>query len=634
MIRRLLLGTVAAAALASAAHANNYTPDQLTQASSIGATDLMLVYPSGGPMKSVQFSVLSSQIQSYLGSQYLQVSNNLSDLNSAYQARVNLGLGSAATQNTGTAGAVIPLLSNVNIWSGKQSFAASASGGAGVNLGQGTAPGSPVNGDVWITSGGFYVGYGGGIVQMQPLLGYTPVNKAGDTMSGTLTAPALVINGAAGTVRNEWFQTSGVGRWQLLANNTAETGSNVGTDFGICRYSDAGSGLDCPITITRSNGGIEIADTLGVNGLLTVSAGLNVIGGSVAFSSAVAANGGLSVSGGNLTVTGNTNVSNTTNALNFTGSSYGGIGQYDANFGSGSTWYNAGMRNDGGNVYLLSSNVQSTQAAAKTAPYNSFRPFFWNLSTGAVTIDGSGSGATFGGTVTASAGFIGNASTASTLQTARNIALSGDVSGSASFNGSAAANITATLASSGVSAGTYGDSGHVAQVTVDAKGRVTGASAVAINGAIQHAEFQNQQADSGGSGETFSATTWTARHLNTTISNTISGASLGSNQVTLPAGTYTLNAFARIYIASGGGAATIRLRNVTDSTTALVGPWIPAASGGDVTQQLQGTFTLSASKTLELDAYENATGTSTGGSVYGGSGEVEVYVDALFQKVG
>lgn len=34
----------------------------------------------------------------------------------------------------------------------------------------------------------------------------------------------------------------------------------------------------------------------------------------------------------------------------------------------------------------------------------------------------------------------------------------------------------ATLASSGVSAGTYGDTTHVAQVTVDAKGRVTGAS--------------------------------------------------------------------------------------------------------------------------------------------------------------
>lgn len=39
----------------------------------------------------------------------------------------------------------------------------------------------------------------------------------------------------------------------------------------------------------------------------------------------------------------------------------------------------------------------------------------------------------------------------------------------------------ATLASSGVTAATYGDSTHVAQVTFDAKGRATGASSVAIS---------------------------------------------------------------------------------------------------------------------------------------------------------
>jgi len=39
-----------------------------------------------------------------------------------------------------------------------------------------------------------------------------------------------------------------------------------------------------------------------------------------------------------------------------------------------------------------------------------------------------------------------------------------------------------TLAASGVSAATYGDSTHVAQIAVDAKGRVTSASSVAISG--------------------------------------------------------------------------------------------------------------------------------------------------------
>ena len=59
------------------------------------------------------------------------------------------------------------------------------------------------------------------------------------------------------------------------------------------------------------------------------------------------------------------------------------------------------------------------------------------------------------------------ATTAGKLTTARTIGLSGDVVGSASFDGSANATIAATLAASGVTAGTY------SVVTVDAKGRVT-----------------------------------------------------------------------------------------------------------------------------------------------------------------
>lgn len=58
------------------------------------------------------------------------------------------------------------------------------------------------------------------------------------------------------------------------------------------------------------------------------------------------------------------------------------------------------------------------------------------------------------------------------------VGLSGDGSLGALSGGS----VSFTLAASGVTAGTYGDATHVAQVTVDGKGRVTTATSVAISG--------------------------------------------------------------------------------------------------------------------------------------------------------
>lgn len=77
-------------------------------------------------------------------------------------------------------------------------------------------------------------------------------------------------------------------------------------------------------------------------------------------------------------------------------------------------------------------------------------------------------------------GISGNAASATKLATARTISLTGDVSGSVSFDGSENAPITATLANSGVTAGTYGSGTSFPSLTVDAKGRITAASNTAI----------------------------------------------------------------------------------------------------------------------------------------------------------
>jgi hypothetical protein len=113
-----------------------------------------------------------------------------------------------------------------------------------------------------------------------------------------------------------------------------------------------------------------------------------------------------------------------------------------------------------------------TSAMVTTAlgftPYNSTNP------SGYITASGSISGS--------SGSCTGNAATATRWATGRTIALTGDVTGtSAAFDGSAALSFAATLANSGVAAGTY------TKVTVDAKGRVTTGASLAsadVTGAL------------------------------------------------------------------------------------------------------------------------------------------------------
>ncbi|HDR2864693.1 TPA: tail fiber domain-containing protein [Enterobacter asburiae] len=71
----------------------------------------------------------------------LLVSNGGTGANTAAGARTNLGLGSAATVNTGTSGGTIPLLNGTNTWSGGNTFSTVAVSG-GVEIGSTTTAGS------------------------------------------------------------------------------------------------------------------------------------------------------------------------------------------------------------------------------------------------------------------------------------------------------------------------------------------------------------------------------------------------------------------------------------------------------------------------------------------------------------
>lgn len=86
---------------------------------------------------------------------------------------------------------------------------------------------------------------------------------------------------------------------------------------------------------------------------------------------------------------------------------------------------------------------------------------------------------------------VGNANTATKLETPRYIKISGDGSGQSIFDGSANADITLDLSDTGVSAGTYGGSTHIPTFTVDVEGRLSYAANVSI------ATTLNVSADSG-----------------------------------------------------------------------------------------------------------------------------------------
>lgn len=78
----------------------------------------------------------------------------------------------------------------------------------------------------------------------------------------------------------------------------------------------------------------------------------------------------------------------------------GTAGQLQAVGGASTSWYNAMLRNDGTNAAFMSSAVRTTAIGAVDVAANAYRPFSWSLTTGQVTIDGTGVGTTFGGVVT------------------------------------------------------------------------------------------------------------------------------------------------------------------------------------------------------------------------------------------
>lgn len=136
------------------------------------------------------------------------------------------------------------------------------------------------------------------------------------------------------------------------------------------------------------------------------------------------------------------------------------------------------------------------------------------------------------------------------------------------------------------------------------------------------------QKASGVTGGALVAGAFAIRELNTLVgSNTITGSSLGSNQIILPAGTYEVDGWFSFQNANGGQS---HIYNVTDSVVLLPGGNIDNG-GGNARGSINGRFTLSSTKTIAMRTYSQAGSPTAGLAIT--SGQPEVYTSIRIKKV-
>lgn len=139
------------------------------------------------------------------------------------------------------------------------------------------------------------------------------------------------------------------------------------------------------------------------------------------------------------------------------------------------------------------------------------------------------------------------------------------------------------------------------------------------------------QVASGTNGGTSNNTVWETAPLNVEVVDTI-GSTLASNQFTLPSGSYEISGYSAI---CGDNGAKVRLRNITDNVTALVGASMRNSSpdGSVGPCPIIGRFTIAATKTFAIQNYSNIAVVNVGMGVPVSTGEDEVYRDIIIRKI-
>ncbi|SFW54325.1 hypothetical protein SAMN03159376_02091 [Pseudomonas sp. NFACC09-4] len=119
------------------------------------------------------------------------------------------------------------------------------------------------------------------------------------------------------------------------------------------------------------------------------------------------------------------------------------------------------------------------------------------------------------------------------------------------------------------------------------------------------------------------------RILNTVVTNTIVGASLASNQITLPAGTYRVQARSPYF---GGDRHRAFVYNVTSGAVAALGSCENAGAAFTTQSLVAGTVTIATTSVFELRHYMQTVTTNGLGDI-SADGRAEVYAELIFEQV-
>jgi hypothetical protein len=156
-----------------------------------------------------------------------------------------------------------------------------------------------------------------------------------------------------------------------------------------------------------------------------------------------------------------------------------------------------------------------------------------------------------------------------------------------------------------------------------------GASWVAV-GQIAVLSDVKAAATAGGS----SATSYTARVLNTIDDPDSIVTSLAGNQFTLPAGTYYIEAIPTTY--GTIRSAKSRLFNVTDSTVAILGQMgsdVGTANLGGAYTHLRGIVTIASPKAFEIQTRTELAFATTGLGIGASYGDSNIFTQVTIQRL-